>query len=297
MYDQVSFDTEDGITLRGRLYGNGEQGAPKPLILLTGGLSATIDFSNHDGFANAFAKAGFIVFAYDHRNFGLSGGTVRQEVEPQQQVEDMRDALTFAQMLDNVDADRIGVWGSSLSGGHALQLAASDHRVKCVSVQVPFVSGSQTVARQLRPDFLALARQMWAADRMRRMAGSPPMMMPVVAEDPMRPAAMPMADAWEYTVAHQRESDTWKNEITVRSMELASTYEPATLIHMISPRPMQMIIGTTDRVTTPDIAQAAFARAGEPKNLALVEGGHFDLYYKKFDEAVGLAISWFKTHL
>lgn len=179
MYKKIEFSATDGTILRGRIYGAAAE-APKPLIILTGGMSATIDFSNHTGFAEAFAEAGFLVLTYDHRNFGTSDGTPRQEVLPQQQVEDMRDALTFAQMQPGVDPERIGVWGSSFSGGHAINITAIDHRVKCVSVQVPFVSGSQTVARQVRPDFLAMTRQMWAGDRMGRMAGQPPMMMPVV---------------------------------------------------------------------------------------------------------------------
>lgn len=297
MYSEISFQTADGTTLRGRLYSGAGDEAAKALIILTGGISSTIDFSNHEGFSEYFAKAGFSVLLYDHRNFGLSDGAQRQEVLPQQQVEDMRDAITFAQMQPGIDGERIGVWGSSFSGGHAINVASIDHRVKCVSVQVPFVSGSQTVARQVRPDFLAMVRKMWAGDRMGRMAGQPPLMMPVVTENPMEPAVMPMADAWAYTMAHRGKSKTWENQVTVRSMELASTYEPAALIHMISPRPFQMIIGSTDRVTTPDIAQAAFDRAGYPKNLAIVEGGHFDLYYDKFDEAAELALAWFKKHL
>lgn len=108
---------------------------------------------------------------------------------------------------------------------------------------------------------------------------------------------MPMADAWAFTQAHHGESETWKNEITVRSLELASTYEPAALIHMIWPRPFQMIICATDRVTTPDIAQAVYDRAGQPENLVVLDGGHFDLYYDQFDKASKLAIDWFQTHL
>ena len=40
-----------------------------------------------------------------------------------------------------VDAERIGVWGSSYSGGHVLVVGAIDRRVKCVVSQVPLVSG------------------------------------------------------------------------------------------------------------------------------------------------------------
>jgi len=46
----------------------------------------------------------------------------RQHIDPNAQIEDYRNAISFAETLDEVDADRIGVWGLSYSGGHALIL-------------------------------------------------------------------------------------------------------------------------------------------------------------------------------
>ena len=54
---------------------------------------------------------------YDNRNFGASDGEPRQEIDPWQQVRDYSDAITFAPRLPQTDAARIGVWGSSYSGG------------------------------------------------------------------------------------------------------------------------------------------------------------------------------------
>jgi uncharacterized protein len=59
-----------------------------------------------------------VVVAYDHRNFGDSDGEPRQELDPWVQVRDYRHAISFAQTLDGVDPDRVGVWGSSYAGGH-----------------------------------------------------------------------------------------------------------------------------------------------------------------------------------
>ena len=74
---------------------------------------------------------------FDNRNFGASDGQPRQEIDPWQQVRDYRDAITFAETLDATDPDRIGIWGSSYSGGHVLVVGAIDRRVKCVVAQVP----------------------------------------------------------------------------------------------------------------------------------------------------------------
>jgi fermentation-respiration switch protein FrsA (DUF1100 family) len=70
-----------------------------------------------DKFAEVFAEAGLGALVFDNRNFGASGGEPRQEIDPWEQVRDYRDAITFVETLPETDADRIGIWGSSYSGG------------------------------------------------------------------------------------------------------------------------------------------------------------------------------------
>ncbi len=54
---------------------------------------------------------------------------------------DYRHAITYATTRPEVDAEHIGIWGSSYSGGHVLVVGAIDRRVKCVSCQAPLISG------------------------------------------------------------------------------------------------------------------------------------------------------------
>ena len=51
--------------------------------------------------------------------------------------------------------DRIGIWGSSYSGGHVLVVAAIDRRVKAVVCQVPLISGHDNLRALVRADFIA----------------------------------------------------------------------------------------------------------------------------------------------
>jgi len=69
-----------------------------------------------DRFAEVFAEAGIGAVVFDNRNFGASDGQPRQEIDPWQQIRDYRDAITWASDLPEVDAERIGIWGSSYSG-------------------------------------------------------------------------------------------------------------------------------------------------------------------------------------
>ena len=119
----IAFDA-DGATLRGWLYRPHTSSSTAPVVVMAHGYNCLKEFYL-DKYAAAVASAGHVVLAYDHRNFGDSDGEPRQELDPWQQVRDYRDAITFAQTLDGVDRDRVGIWGSSYSatrgalGGHS----------------------------------------------------------------------------------------------------------------------------------------------------------------------------------
>src|SRR5579864_9816095 len=100
------------------------------------------------------------------------------------------EAGSYASTLPEVDPARIGIWGSSYSGGHVLVVAAIDRRVKCVVSQVPLVSGYRNILRLVRADFIAGARAQFDQDREARFAGHPPAMIPVVSADPAAQSAV-----------------------------------------------------------------------------------------------------------
>ena len=292
----IEFDAE-GVTLRGWFYdADGASGAA-PTVVMAHGFSAVKEMYL-DRFAEAFAAAGLNALVFDNRNFGASDGEPRQEIDPVQQVRDYRHAITYATTLDEVDPTRIGAWGSSYSGGHVLVLGAIDRRVKAVVAQVPLVSGSANIAELVRADFRAGFRQMFDDDRAARFRGDPPAMVPVVAEDPLAPSALPTPDSWTwFTETGKTRAPSWKNEVTLRTVEMLGEYEPAAYIARISPTPLLMVVAREDHLTPAHLAIDAYERAREPKRLVILPGGHFDAYVDGFAEASAPARDWFVEHL
>ena len=139
MRRDIEFRTEDGVILRGWHY-LPERAGSTPTVVMAHGYSAVKEMYL-DRFAEVFAEAGIGAVVFDNRNFGASDGQPRQEIDPWQQIRDYRDAITWASDLPEVDAERIGIWGSSYSGAHVLVVGATDRRVKCVVAQVPLISG------------------------------------------------------------------------------------------------------------------------------------------------------------
>src|SRR6266702_1793232 len=136
----------EGTILRGWLYLPEGAGDRVPGVVMAHGLSAVKEMYL-DAFAEVFATAGLAALVFDNRNFGASDGEPRQEIDPWAQVRDYRHAITWLQTVPGIDRDRIGVWGSSYSGGHALVLGAIDRRIRCVVSQVPLIAGPEISGR------------------------------------------------------------------------------------------------------------------------------------------------------
>lgn len=296
MRRDVEFDAE-GVTLRGWHYVPDGAGGPVPTIVMAHGFSATKEMYL-DRFAEAFAANGMAAVVFDNRNFGASDGEPRQEIDPWQQVRDYRHAISFALTLPETDGDRIGVWGSSYSGGHAIVVGAIDRRVRCVSAQVPLISGHRNARRIVRADFVRAVEGMFEADRMARYRGEPPAMIPVVDADPMAPSALPTPDSWTwFSETGATRAPSWKNEVTLRSVEMFWEYEPGAYLPYVSPTPLQIVVARDDHLTVSDLAIEAIEHAREPKRLVILPGGHFDAYVDGFDGASAAAVEWFTTHL
>ena len=296
MRTDVEFDAE-GVTLRGWLYRPDDVEGAAPIVVMAHGFSAVKEMYL-DAFAERFAAAGLAALVFDNRNFGASEGEPRQEIDPWAQVRDYRHAITFARQLPGVAPDRVGVWGSSYSGGHVIVVGAIDRRVRAVVAQVPLVSGWRNVLRLVRADLVGQFRAMFDADRDARAAGKEPQLVPVVNDDPLGPAALPTPDSFEwFTDTGRTRAPSWRNEVTLRSVEMLTEYEPGVYIDRVSPTPLLMVVGAADHLTVADEALAAYNQAREPKQLVLLPGGHFDAYTTDFAAASEAATDWFTRHL
>ncbi len=295
MRSDVTF-ASDGTTCRGWLYLPDARPAAArvPAIVMAHGFSAVKEM-RLDRFAEAFAAAGLASVVFDYRGLGASDGEPRQDLDPSAQLRDYRHAISFARRRPEIDPERIGVWGSSYSGGHALMLGAWDRRLRAVVAQVPLIDAWEWMTRG--PGVAArdalVAQQI--AERERIDAGATPTMVPVVAE-PGAALATPDAAAWFGAMAAL--APAWRNEVTARSWERILEYSPLRWIDRIAPTPLLMIAAEHDVICPLELAREAFARAGDPKRLVVLPVGHFDPYEAPcFADAAAAAVDWFTTHL
>src|SRR6201997_4551670 len=291
---EVEFAVEGGVNLRGWLLIPGEPGQ-RPAITMAHGF-AGVKEHGLARFAEAFAAAGFVVLVHDHRGFGASAGSPRFDIDPWVQIADWRRAISFLESQPLVDADRIGLWGTSYAGGHAIVLGATDRRLRAVVAQVPTISGYQQSLRRVPPNQVPALEAAFADDERQRFHGAPPATQAVVSSDPTVAAAYRSADAVAFY--NQPVPDgIWENAVTLRSSRAARMYEPGTWVSRVSPTPLLMIAALHDTITVADLALSAYEQALQPKQLVTIDGDHFDPYLGSFADASGAAIAWFAEHL
>jgi hypothetical protein len=269
------------------------EGAKLPAIAMAHGI-ATLKEMGLPQYAERFADASFAVLLFDYRHFGESEGTPREQAFAEDQQEDYRNAITWLQLQPQIDPERIGLWGFSFSGGHVLQVAAFDRRVKCVVSQVPSLSGYLVTQRVNTPLEIHGIRTMLSHDRIQRYETSEVNYLPLVAA-PGQPCFFPYDEAREFYAASQGASEgRFENRITFESLERLAYFEAASHIDAISPTPLRMILAKKDFLIPIDIALAAYARAHEPKSLVFIEGGHLGKSEgDDFETASAAARDWF----
>lgn len=271
------------------LQARSKAGKRLPTIALcqgTGGLQ-----HYHLAQAFAFARAGFTAITFDYRGWGESRGRliptdtaaaprrdmrpfaveaieVREVVDPAEQALDVMAVIAWAAGEPEVDAARIGLWGTSLGASIAAQATIYEPRVRATVVQVG--------AYDLRQGGAEVERRF--ADAGRRAHGILP----------YPPPAPRVADALHgYRVGEK--------------YQMFSPMEDMTRLAARSVQPAILVIDAEneDLFDIRQHGQRFFERLRAPKDRVIVPGvKHYDIYRgEPLRQAVRLAVEWFERYL
>ncbi len=245
-------------------------------------------------YAARFNQAGLAAFVFDYRGFGDSRGEPRNLVSPRRHLADWAAALTHVRGLDQIDPQRIGLWGTSFSGGHVLVTAARDRGVRAVVAQVPFVDGRATLAHVPLGHALA-AFGHGLRDLGRMITFRRPHYVPV-AGPPDRFAVLNGPDAEPGFQALVPPGYDFPNRCPARVLLTMGLYRPIKFAPKID-CPVLMVMAEDD-LYIPAAAVAKTAERLPRAELVRRSGGHFDVYQgKDFEEVVTLEAEFFARHL
>ena len=295
-YKDVSYYSDDMRTYARVFYPKGYSATGKiPAVVLGQGWAG--HHWSIEKYGARFAERGLVAMVIDYRGWGLSDGfvtlaeplpkpkevtypderrhldtTVRVHVKrtrllPQKMIEDYRSAISYVQGEPGVDPERIGLWGSSFAGGHALTAASLDLRVKALSVQVPSVAGYNV------PE-------------------GPRAMSPAVLKEAIQLARTGRSTEFLTGYSAQRMVDIETNEAVANNF-------PFHRLKYIGNRPVQFIVAENEELTNNKTnAYAAMEVLTGPKNLISVKTTHFGMYIDEaFEISSNAAAAWFLKYL
>jgi uncharacterized protein len=90
---------------------------------------------------SASAAKGSLPIHFDYRHWGGSSGEPREVTSIPRQREDYRTIINWVAGNPDIDTKRIFIWGTSFSGMHVVEIAATDVRLRGAIAQCPVVDG------------------------------------------------------------------------------------------------------------------------------------------------------------
>ena len=301
MREEVEFVSE-GAVIRGWYFAPAGPG-PHPAVVLAGGWCYVRELVM-PFYAEEFARQGVGALVFDYRNLGVSGGEPRQHLDPWMQVRDYENAISYLGTRDDVDAERLGAWGISYSGGHVIILAAIDPRVKVIVSQIPVVDGYENMRRV---HGTMGYRKLWARileDRAARYADpNGRLHIPHATADPAQDlSTWPFPETFHtFAALKASQAPLYENSSTVESVDLLLNYDIVPFARRVYDTPTLMIVAEGDDLTLWDLEIGAYnALPTAKKRLhVLPHTTHMTLYSdeSKLRVAAAEASSWFADHL
>jgi fermentation-respiration switch protein FrsA (DUF1100 family) len=246
-----------------------------------------------DAYAERFVAHGLAAFVFDYRHFGDSDGEPRQLYSNQRQLEDWRAAIAYVRGLDGVDGDRIGLWGTSNSGGHVLKAAAEDDAIRAVAIQAPLISGLAQFRSLPLTHSLAL---LWAG--VRDVVGARfgrPVTVKAVGQ-PYSLAVTTTPDALSGLARITPEPGPWRNAVLARFALSTTTYSAVRAGRRVR-CPLLVCVGDRDNVIPLGPARKLAGQAPEGR-LRRYDTTHFGLYYGRgFDMVSRDQAEFLRDHL
>ncbi|HEY7243056.1 MAG TPA: alpha/beta hydrolase [Xanthobacteraceae bacterium] len=216
--------------------------------------------------SKVLGELGYVTLSFDMRGCGESEGE-RGRVICLEQVEDTRNALTFLTAQTGVDAERIGVIGSSFGGAVAVYTAGVDDRLAAVISNGGWGDGERKFRGQHKsPQEWARFTRMLEEGREHRARTGKSLMVPRYDIVPIPP--------------HLR-GNLAGNSIEAFPAETAQSmfdFRADDVVGRIAPRLLLLLHAAVDSVTPTEQSIELFKRAGQPSELHLIsDADHFML--------------------
>lgn len=297
---EVEFQSE-GVTIRGDLYLPAEGSRPLPVIVMAGGWCYVKELIQPE-YGKYFNDAGFATLIFDYRHMGASDGQPRQHLDPAKQIEDYKNAITYVCGLDELDEDRVGIWGISYSGGHVLIVGATDPRVKCIASNIPVVDGNYNVYRMHGGVGFRKIEEVIAEDRKERFETGEYGMIAMSAHPDEELSTWPFPEVKPvFMDLKKKGAERHEHRNTIASVENLMMYTVFPYVERLLNTPTLMVVADGDDITSWEKEIPAYNAIPTTKKRMFLVGdtSHMTLYsdMSRLELAATQARDWFTQWL
>ena len=260
-------------------------------IVLCHGYTGVKDLYLPDN-ARVLNEAGYMVMTFDYKGWGESAGA-RSRLAPYSRVADVQAAVTFLSTLPEVDADRLGIYGTSYGGATVVWVGAIDPRIQCIVSVVGIGHGRRWMRSVRRPDEWYDLLDRACEDRTKRaLTGESTFV-------ERSEILLPDRQSAELAAAARRQHPAAVNTLPLEYVDDTLGFNPEWVVDKIAPRPILFITTDNDRLVPPEESEDLYARADEPKKLVILKGyGHYEVYVEPaFSEVMCATLDWYRTYL
>ncbi|EQA1624981.1 UilS family quorum-quenching N-acyl-homoserine lactonase [Enterobacter asburiae] len=277
----------DGIVLTLR---SPSDSTKSPAIILCHGFCGIREILLPD-FAEAFTRAGFSTITFDYRGFGDSDGE-RGRLVPAMQIDDIISVVNWAREQPSLDAQRIGLWGTSFGGCHVFGAAVRDPGIKCIVSQLAFADGEEIVTGNMNSEekeaFLSTLDKM--AEKQKN-----------TGKEMFVGVNRVLSDAESKSFFEENRTQYPKMDIKIPFLTVRETllYKPALNASQVM-CPTLIVIAGQDTVNPPEQGRALFDAVGAKEKRLYEESSvrHYDIYAgEHFKQVISIQTEWFKTYL
>jgi len=265
-----------------------------PIVVMAHGFGCQREMRLPD-FAERFASRGLAALVFDYRCFGDSDGEPRNLIDPRRHLEDWHAAIAHVRASPQLDAGRLGLWGTSFSGGHVLAVGSKVSGISAIVSQVPFVGfdprgASMPLGMTARAVFYGLK------DLVRAARGAAPYYVPI-AGPPEEFAFLNAPDVAEAFQALVPPESTWQNRAPARAMFQMLRYRPLRDAAKIE-APVLMVAAEEDSLIPIAGVEAASRQIPDCELIVLPATRHFEPYTGEvFERVVELEAEFLCQHL
>jgi uncharacterized protein len=269
----VRIPTASGDEIEAWVYRAAGEG-PRPAVVMAHGFAA-VKAGGLQPFAERFSREGFTAIAFDYRQWGGSSGQPREEVSVPRQRTDYRTVIDWAVADPDIDATQIFIWGTSFSGLHAVEIAATDNRLRGAIAQNPLVDGLAGT-RMAQPTRLLRLFAVGVLDRLGSLLGRRPRYVPAgVAAGEFGAVANAAAFAG-LDIIRPRDGSEWHNRVAARSLLGIGAYRPVRKAADIR-CPILLVVAEHDTIAPVGPALRIAERAPKAE-LFRSRGDHYGVY-------------------